>query len=250
MPFAAAVGKELVADRVTDRARSRVRPKAKDSGKTPRKRAGATHRASGVTGALTRKFGGVPAWAILGGLGVVIYLWRKRTQSAATPGTTVTGPSAQPFGGFGGFGGGAGSSGDSSGGGGTNPAPTPDTTTPTPIIVPTVAPSLSGVTTPTVGASKTAPSSNVPAIPRAALAKVSNAQIVAGQAAVNQKTVVQKPVVVGKGSFTPAVGPGSVVKPGPVVGGVAKPATVVAKPAPKPARTTAVKRTAPAKRRR
>lgn len=105
--------------------------------------------------AFTRKFGPLPAWAWLLGVGAGIYLWRKHEAASSTsPATTAA--SAPSGGGFGGGFGGGGDSGDASGGGAGTPTPTP-----TPI--PAVVGGIVGATTATTGASKTAVSSNTPA---------------------------------------------------------------------------------------
>lgn len=75
----------------------------------------------GVEGALTRKFGGVPAYVLLIGVGVPIYLYRK-SHAGTPPAVTATAAAPTPSGYPSGL--------DSGGGGGGAPSPlTPDPTT-------------------------------------------------------------------------------------------------------------------------
>lgn len=97
--------------------------------KTAPKRTGgkaAPKQAGGVMGAFTRKFHGVPAWAIIIALGLGLYLWRKHeagSGTAASSGAASSTPATSS--GYGGYG-----SSDGGGAGGGVPTP-PDTTTPT-----------------------------------------------------------------------------------------------------------------------
>ncbi len=95
-------------------------------------------QAGGIKGALTRKFGPLPAWAWLAAFALAAIWWRSRHPAAAS--ATVAGSPSTGAGG--GAGAGSPGSGDSGSGGGGD----------------------SGGSTPTTGASVTAIGTNVPAI--------------------------------------------------------------------------------------
>lgn len=207
-----------------------------------------------IKSALSRKlFGKVPVWAVVAVGTVAGYLYYRHKKATTTSTTQAPPVDTSGFGGLGdsGFAGGGGVAADNSGGGGGGGLPTPlpgsTTTTPPPLTIvpeivpssqppppPSVAPAPAPAPAPVALAARTTSSTSA-----ADFHGVTDAEIAAGQAALNQPTVVQPAAMVSASSYSTAAPAGSVIVPGPIVGGVAKPATVLrSAPAPQPARTT------------
>lgn len=146
-----------------------VKAKPKGKGKV------AAH-AGGVMGALTRKFGPLPAWAwlILAGGGIYLYNKRAATGQATQPATNdVSSPNTGDYG----YGSGGGDSGG--GGGGT---PTYSTATPTPSTI------IQGIKTPVSTAQKqtTAAQKKVIAAGGGAFVRTGKQAVPAGTATLNK----------------------------------------------------------------